>query len=178
VNYVYVLTEADLALIERLTIAMRAFANRPSANYLGDPDDSERGGFAGEIAMARLWDLPYNEERRVNGQGDGGFDYLISARGWSFAIDVKTRTGKYTDLLVKKSVIDAGNVADFYVCAHFNGDRTVTLIGWQTLRHVMHSPLKSFNNGPVNYICERRYLHPMAMLDGVIRRRDGVVQCP
>jgi hypothetical protein len=175
VIFEYTLSDEELALIDRLAIAMRAFAGRSSACYLGDPDEKERAGFAGEIAMAGLWGLPFDEERRISGEGDGGVDYLIYLRGWPVSIDVKTRTADFTDLLVKKSVIDQGNVAEIYVCAHFDG-RVVRFLGWETLRRVMHMPVKAFGNGPQNYVCERRYLRPMEALDGLIRRRDGAVQ--
>ncbi len=175
-NYVYVLSDEELALVDRLTIAMREYADRPSATYMGDPDEKERAGFAGEIATAGMWDLPFDAERRVNGKGDGGVDYVIYLRGWPVPIDVKTRAGKYTDLLVKKSVIDLGNIAHVYMCAHFAG-RTVRFIGWQVLRHVMHAPVETFGGGTPCYWCERRLLLPMQSLDRIIRCRDGVAQC-
>lgn len=140
---------------------------KPPVDFSVFPEDYEYTGILGEFEFSRMFALPLDTSKRLN--GDKGIDF-----NFNLTIDVKTaKNPKY--LIVKEDHVNAS----IYVLSKMHENKAVEFIGWTWGSKVMKAPIDDgtsesfFKHGIRNHYIPAQDLYPMKLLKDLIDSGRG-----
>lgn len=150
------LSDADFQLAQRLA-TKRTARNKAygGAISLSSRADFDLIGLCGEIAFARLFNLPVDSSEKA----DGGKDFTCPLT----LLDIKTNRNAF-NLLVEQDKLPTAS-AQTFALAEYLDTGIVNFLGWATRQEVEAAPCRAFVvNGPINHYIHAAKLRPFSTL--------------